>query len=188
MGAFIFSFILMFAGGGAGDGWWVKVDPYLNFPGFEFWRFMNLAIFVGVLIKLLRKPLSDAFKAKREEIRAELIKAEEEKRDALAKLTAVEGKLAQLETEKADILAKAAAEAEAEKRRIAAETAAEVARIKSQFEGDIARRAQQIRRELRRFSAEESVRIAEAKIRSQMNLEKDAELIGAGIKSMGGAK
>ena len=186
MGLFITSLLLVLAGGGAATGWWSKVDPYLNFPGFEFWRFMNLAIFVGILIKLLRKPLGDAFKAKREAIRAELIDAEREKQLALARLTTVEGKLAQLETEKGEILAQAAKEAEAEKSRIAREAEAEVSRIKSQAAGDLERKAQQIRRQLRRYSAEESVRLAEEKIKSQINAEKDAALIKAGIQSIGG--
>lgn len=186
MGALILSFILMFAGGGAGDGVWSKVDPYLNFPGFEFWRFMNLAIFVGILIKLLRKPLSDAFKAKREAIRAELIQAEQEKQEALAKLTSVEGRLAQLDSERKEILAAAAQEAEAEKRRIADEAAAEVARINAQASGDIDRKSLQVRKQLRRLSAEESIRLAEEKIKSQLNAEKDSAIVKAGIQSIGG--
>ncbi len=45
------------------------------------------------MIYLLKKPLTNAFKAKRETIRAELIKAEEERQAALAQLTATEAKL-----------------------------------------------------------------------------------------------
>ena len=85
MFAFIFSFIFLFAEGGhstSGGGftaWWhTNAEPYLNYPGFEAWKFINLAIFVAVMVYLLKKPLSKAFKAKREQIRAELIRAEEE--------------------------------------------------------------------------------------------------------------
>lgn len=186
MGTLILGFILMFAGGGSGDGLWSKVDPFLNFPGFEFWRFMNLAIFVGILIKLLKKPLSEAFKAKREAIRAELIEAEQEKQEALAKLTSVEGRLAQLESEKKDILAVAAKEAEAEKKRIADESAAEVARINAQATGDLDRKALQVRNQLRRLSAEESIRLAEEKIKTQLDADKDSAIVKAGIQAIGG--
>lgn len=189
MGAFILSSILMFAGGGAGQGGglWHSVEPYLNFPGFEFWKFMNLAIFVAILVKLLRKPLSETFKAKREEIRAELIAAEQAKQAALAQLTSVEGKLAQLEAEKSEILTRAKKEAESEKARIAKEADEEASRLRAQAASDVDRKATQIKRQLRRYSAEESIRRAEEKIKSQLNAERDSALVKAGIQSIGGA-
>jgi F0F1-type ATP synthase membrane subunit b/b' len=184
--AFIYSFILMFAGGGASQGWWGKVAPYLNYPGFEAWKFLNLTIFAFIMYRLLSKPLSAAFKAKREAIRADLIKAEEEKQAALAQLTDVEAKLARLESESEEVIEKAKAEAKAEKTRITKETEDEVTRLQSQSAGEIERKAQQVRAELRRFSAEESIRLAEQKLKAQLNADKDANLVKAGIKAIGG--
>lgn len=178
MTAFIYSFIL-FAEGGA---------TWYNFPGFEAWRFINLAIFVTILVLLLRKPLSSAFKAKREAIRAELIKAEEERQAALAQLTTTEAKLAQLESESQEIIEKAKQEAAAEKARIAREAEEEAERLRRQAESEIERKGQQIRAELRRFSAEESVRLAEAKLKAQMDAQKDSRLVKAGIEAIGGLK
>lgn len=183
MSAFIYSFILIFAEGG---GWWQKAAPYLNYPGFEFWKFLNLAVFSYILYRLLKKPLSEAFKAKREAIRADLIKAEEEKQAALAQLTGVEAKLARLESEAEEVVENAKEEAKAEKARITKETNDEVKRLQSQSAGEIERKAQQVRAELRRFSAEESIRLAEEKLKSQLNAEKDAGLVKAGIKAIGG--
>ena len=100
------------AGGGFSEVW----NKYLNYPGFEAWKFINLAIFVGLMIYLLKKPLSESFRAKREEIRAELIRAEEEKQAAMAKLVETETKMAQLDTEKEHILTRAKEEAKAESR------------------------------------------------------------------------
>lgn len=179
--AFFNSFIFILAGGG--DGFYAK---YLNFPGFEAWKFLNLAIFVGILVYLLKKPLSSAFKAKREQIRAELIKAEEEKQAALAQLTATEAKIANLEAERTAVLEKAKIEAAAEKARLADQTAFEVKRLREQSEAEITRLSKQSFAELRRFSAEESIRIAEEKLKTQMNAEKDAQLVKAGIQAIGG--
>ena len=161
-------------------------DTYLNIPGFEAWKFINLTIFVLVMVYLLKKPLSEAFKAKREAIRADLIKAEAEKQAALAQLASTEAKLAALEQEKAAILQRARDEAAAEKQRIAAEAEAEVKRLREQTEGELARLAQQTRSELKRLSAEESVRLAEQKLRSQIDAEKDSRLVKAGIDAIGG--
>jgi F-type H+-transporting ATPase subunit b len=161
-------------------------DNYLNIPGFEAWKFINLTIFVLVLVYILRKPLSDAFKAKREAIRAELIRAEAEKQAALAQLTATEAKLAALEQEKAAVLQRAQDEAAAEKQRILDEAESEARRLRQQTEAELARLSQQARAELRRLSAEESIRLAEQKLRSQMNAEKDGRLVKASIDAIGG--
>jgi F-type H+-transporting ATPase subunit b len=184
--AFIYSFILMLAEGGKAGGWWHNVEPYLNYPGFEAWKFLNLAIFVAILVYLLKKPLSAAFKAKREAIRAELVRAEEEKQAALAKLTSAEAKLARIESESGEIAEKAQREAAEEKARILREAEEEANRLRAQAESEIERKAQQVRLALRRFSAEESVRLAEQKIKQNINAAKDAELIKANIQSIGG--
>ena len=189
--AFIFSFALMFAEThGAGEakpgGFTDFYNHYLNIPGFEAWKFLNLAIFVGVLTYLVKKPLTDAFKAKREAIRAELIKAEQEKQAALARLTSVEAKLVNLDSEKSNILTHAEREAEAEKARILQQTENDVKKLREQTENEIERLAQQTRLQLRRYSAEESIRLAEEKIKNVMNSDTDSRLVKASIQSIGG--
>jgi F0F1-type ATP synthase membrane subunit b/b' len=134
----------------------------------------------------LRKPLSDAFKAKRELIRAELIKAEEERQAALAQLTATEAKLARLDAEAASVREKSAAEADAEKRRILEQTEADINKLRAQAQSEIARMSQQAKLDLRRYSAEESIRLAEEKIKQEINPEKDARLVRSSIQEIGG--
>ncbi len=185
--AFFHSFILLAAEASHSEGGFADFyNKYLNYPGFEAWKFINLTIFVLIMIYLLKKPLSDAFKAKREDIRAELIKAEEEKQAALSRLTAAEAKLVGADNEKASILKNATAEAAAEKARIAEHTRAEAEKTRQQAESEIARLSNQAKVELRRFSANESIRLAEERLRSEIDAEKDAKLVKAGIQSIGG--
>jgi F-type H+-transporting ATPase subunit b len=189
MFALITNFMLLLAGSGSGGAWESFkhfYNDWFNIPGFEAWKFLNLAIFIAVMTYLLKKPLSNAFKAKREEIRAELIKAEEEKQAALARLTSAEGKLAQLETEKENILQKAKDEAAFEKKRLADQTKADVERLRQQTEAELARAANQTRAELRRFSAVESIRLAEEKLRKQIDGKTDAKLVKSSIAEIGG--
>lgn len=175
---------------GAKTGTWGKFvefyETYLNYPGFELWKFVNLAIFIGLLIYLVKTPLTDAFKAKRDAIRAELIRAEEEKQNALKQLTSAEAKLAGLENEKAGVLKKAAAEADDEKRRLAEQADADVRKLQEQTGGEISRLQKQTMAQLRRFSAEESVRLAEEKLKVQIDTAKDSQLVKSGIASIGG--
>lgn len=171
-----------------GSGWSQFWNQYLNYPGFEAWRFINLAIFVGLLVYLLKKPLSDTFKAKREEIRAELIKAEEEKQAALAKLTEAEAKLARLDTEKENVLTRAKEEAAAESKRLAEQTEFEVKKIREQTNSEIARTAALAKHSLRKISADETIRLAEEMLKEKIGAKEDAKLIKSGIENLGGAK
>jgi len=53
-------------------------DPkWWDYPGFELWKFVNLAIFVTVLVVALRKffGVPEMFRNRKESIRAELEKA-----------------------------------------------------------------------------------------------------------------
>lgn len=183
--AFLFN-IFILASGGASSGFGKFFNDYLNYPGFEAWKFINLAIFVAIIIYLLKKPLSSAFKAKRDAIRADLIRAEEEKQSALAKLAETDAKLSHLDDESNKIIEKAKLEAEAEKNRINEQAEFESKRLRDQANAEIERKTKQIKNELRRFSAEESVRLAEEKIKKSMNAKKDEELVKAGINSIGG--
>ena len=187
--AFATTFLLLFAETAkkSEGGFTAFYDRYFNIPGFELWKFINLGLFILIMIWASKKfGLSEAFKARREKIRAELIRAEEEKQAALVKLTSAEGKLAQLNTEKENILANAKEEAAAEKKRLAEHTKAEIERLKAQAEADLARLVGQQRNELRRFSAEESIRKAEEKLRSAIDGKTDARLVKAGIAEIGG--
>ncbi len=192
MFAFIFIFIFLLAGetvqADSSSGLTHTWNTYFNYPGFELWKFINLAVFIAILVYLLRKPVSEAFKAKRELIRAELIRAEAEKQAALAQLTATETKVAQLATESETVRERAAQEAAAEKERVAEQTAAELAKLRAQAQSEIARTNQQAKIELRKFSAEESIRRAEELIKQNINETADARLIKAGIQSIGGLR
>lgn len=191
--AFLFSSLLIFAapaGNAGSDSAWGGFvnfwNTYLNYPGFEAWRFFNLAVFIGVMVYLLKKPLSEAFKAKRETIRAELIKAEEEKRAALEQLTSAEAQLVRLDIEAEEIRANARLESNEEKRRIHEQTLQDIAKTRKQAEDEIERLTLQIKSELRRFSAEESIKRAEEKIKTSITAEKDARLVKSNIQTIGG--
>lgn len=187
MFGFIYNLNLLLAASGGGEGGFTHFyNQYFNVPGFEAWKFLNLGIFIAIMVYLVRKPLTEAFKAKREQIRAELIKAEAEKQAALTRLTTTEAKLAQLETEKEHILQKAKDEVGFEKKRLAEQTAVEIERLRQQTASDLDRLSKQSHALLRRFSAEESIRLAEEKLRSQIDGVQDAKLVKASLHEIGG--
>jgi F-type H+-transporting ATPase subunit b len=195
MFAFISNSILLFAEShgapaAAETGAWAKFlhfyNDWFSIPGFELWKFLNLGIFIALMVYLLKKPLGDAFRAKRDQIRAELIRAEQEKQAALKELTSVEARLAQLETEKETILANARDEAAAEKQRLTENAASEAERLRKQTEAELARLTGQTRLELKRLAAERSISFAESKLRSAIDAKVDTGLVKGALSEIGG--
>ena len=162
--------------------WW-------NYPGFELWKFVNLAIFVTLLVFILvrKAKLGDAFRARSEGIKRDLARAREERDAALAKLKEVEDRLANLDTEVAATRAQLAEEAAEERERIAKSTEVEIAKLGEQAKRDIETAGKIAKKDLRRFAAAESVRLAEQLIRREMKPEDDARLIRENIEEIGGA-
>ena len=174
----------------AGESWWHRAEPYLDYPGFEFWKFVNLAIFAGALVFILVKKarLGDAFRARRDGIKEELERARRERDEAVAKLKEVEERLAGLDSQIASIKQRSQTEAAEERDRIARSTEAEVAKLTAQAQREIENAGKTAKSDLRRFTAEQSVQLAEAMIKNQIKPEDDLRLIDRGIEEMGAAR
>src|SRR5215813_2100720 len=161
--------------------WWY-------YPGFELWKFVNLAIFVTALIIVLKKAnLREAFRNRRETIKRDLVRAQQERDAAVAKLKEVEERLARLDAEVANVKEQSRHEAQEERDRIAQNTQNEIAKLTEQAQREIAGAAKTAKHELRRYTAEQSVRLAEELIRREMRPEDDARLITRDITELGGA-
>jgi F0F1-type ATP synthase membrane subunit b/b' len=162
--------------------WW-------DYPGFELWKFINLGIFVLALVYVLTKKvkLGEAFKSRRENIKTELAHARQERDAAMAKLKEVEERLGRLDSEVATIKEQSRHEAEQERERIARSTETDIAKLKEQAHREIESAGKAARNELRRYTAEQSVRLAEEMIRREMRPEDDARLITRNIEELGGA-
>src|SRR5437899_2174235 len=161
--------------------WW-------DYPGFELWKFTNLAVFVFVLIMAMRKffRVPEMFKDRKETIKRELARAQQERDAAVAKLKEVEERLARLDSEVQDIKEKSKIEAADERERIARSTETEVAKLSEQAQREIENAGKAAKKELRRYTAEQSVRLAENLIRREMKPEDDARLVECNIEELGG--
>lgn len=179
--SFAISNVLFALAGGGETHWW-------DYPGFELWKFVNLGIFVLLLVYILTRKakLGEAFKARRDNIRSELARAQQERDAALAKLKEVEERLARLDGEIGGIREQSRREVAEENARIARATETEIARLGEQAQREIERAGKTARHELRRYTAEQSVRLAEELIRREMKPEDDARLITRNIDELGG--
>lgn len=180
--AFISSQTFLALAGGEGG------TPLWNIPGAELWKFVNLAIFVGALFFILRRPIGGAMRARREAIRRDLMRAQEERNAALAKLEEVEARLAKLDAEVATVREQSQRDAETERERIARSTEEETRKLREQSVREIESAGKAARQELRRYAAEQSVRLAEEMIRRDIRPEDDARLVNQSIEELGGSR
>ena len=164
-----------------GTRWW-------DYPGFELWKFINLAVFVLALLYILTRKvkLGEAFRTRRENIRRELAQAQQERDAALAKLKEVEERLGRLGTEVASIKEQSIRETAEERERIARSTETEIAKLSEQAQREIESAGKAAKHELRRYTAEQSVRPAENLIRRELKPEDDARLVERNIEELGG--
>ena len=162
--------------------WW------LNYPGLELWKFLNLAIFLGVAIFILRRPLREALVARRERIKRELLQAQKERDEALAMLAEAETLLGHLDSDVAALREQSKAEAELERQRLRVATDRELEKLRHQAQREIEMAVKVARQELRRFLAERSVQVAKESVIKEMREEDDARLIGASIAELRGSR
>ena len=162
--------------------------PWWNIPSFEVWRWVNLLIFVGLFIYILRRPVSEALRARREGIRRELMRAQEERNAALAKLEEVEARLSRLDEEVKGVREQSEREAAEERERIRRSTEEEIRKLREQSQREIESAGKAARAELREFAAEQSVRLAEEMIRRDIKPEDDARLVSRRVEELGGVR
>ena len=165
-----------------------EAAPWWNIPSFEVWRWVNLLIFVGLFIYILRRPVSEALRARREGIRRELMRAQEERNAALAKLEEVKARLSRLDEEVKTVREQSEREAAEERERISRSTEEETRKLREQSQREIESAGKAARAELREFAAEQSVRLAEEMIRRDIKPEDDARLVNLRVEELGGVR
>ena len=166
----------------------LMIPEWLDYPGFEAWRFVNLFLFIAAALLLHRRfgrPISERLRRRRASIKLEIENARRRRDAAAAELEAVQTRLAEVDGEVLKIRKEAEAEVENERRRLKAATEVEMSRLRAQSERDIANLVKSAQLELRRFAAEEGVKAAETLIRRDLDSTKDARLIGVSVEQFG---
>ena len=159
----------------AGDGSW------FNYPGLELWKFVNLAIFVTLGIIFLRSKINQGLLARRGAIQQELIAAQAEREQALARVAEADSLLSRVDDDVRTVHEQARQEAEQERQRLAAGTEREIEKLKQQAQREIERADKLARKELRQYLAKRSVELARESLRNQMRPEDDTLLIKESI-------
>lgn len=138
---------------------------------------VNLILFIGVLYYLLRKPVHEFFTTRLAEVRATLDRAAREKAGAEAKMSELNARLSKLDTELAEIRSQAEREAQTERARLAAEATADAEKLRVTAQREIEGAKQTALLQLREFTANKSVELAEQLIRRELTPQDDAKLL-----------
>jgi len=155
----------------------LQAAEWYNYPGLELWKFANLAIFTGLGIYILRKPISAALASRRDAIQQELVTAQNERDQAVARVAEADALLSRLDDDVRKVQEQAREEATSERQRIATATEREIEKLKQQAQREMETADKLARKELRQFLAEKSVQMARESIRVQMRPEDDTALI-----------
>jgi F0F1-type ATP synthase membrane subunit b/b' len=159
----------------------VELPEWFNYPGLEAWKFINLAVFVGAMIYVLRRPISAALATRADAIKQELVNAEAKRARAMDQMLEAQAQLEHLEPDIQSIREHVQQEAESERQRMAAATARDLEKLEQQAQREMDTADKIARKQLREFFAAKSIDVARQAIRTQMKPEDEALLIKESI-------
>jgi F0F1-type ATP synthase membrane subunit b/b' len=159
----------------------VELPAWMNYPGLEAWKFFNLFVFVGVMIYILRRKISEALAARRDAIKQELLDAQQRRERALAQVAEADTQLSRLEADIKSVHEHSQQEAQSERERLATSTTRELEKLDQQARREMETADKVARKQLRQFFAKRSIDVAREAVSSQMKPEDDVLLIRESI-------
>lgn len=153
------------------------VPEWLNYPGLELWKFLNLGIFIVVGIYILRSPISGSLAERQERIRQEIARAEKAREAAAASLAEAQAQLDHLGDDVDQVRKHAEVEVEQERKRLAAAAEQEIQRLNAQADRELDRARKTAQKELQQFLASRSLELAKYSVAAQLRPEDDSRFI-----------
>jgi F-type H+-transporting ATPase subunit b len=147
-------------------------------------RWANFAVLFGGLAYLLRKPMSEFFQARRNEITDGLQQAREAQTTSLARIDEIEQRLANLTADIAALRAEAETESVVDRERILAEARHEVERVIEQSRQDIDRVARTLEHQIKESMADLVIDRAGNTLRTQMTQDDQKRVVVRFIKKL----
>jgi F-type H+-transporting ATPase subunit b len=152
--------------------------------GMEAWKWANFAILAGALGYMIKKNAGPFFSARTQQIKKDMLESQEARRQAEARAAEVDRRLAALESEIAALKAESQMEANNETERLARQTTAEMAKIQAHAEQEIVSAGKAARTELKRYSAELAVALAEQRLRARMTPDTQEALVRGFVRDL----
>lgn len=147
-------------------------------------RWVNLAILLGGLGYLLRKPAAEFFNARSNDITTGLERSRHAQNAATQRMADIEQRLSQLSVATAQIQSDARVSAETERDRIVADARAEAGRAVVQSQADVERLRQGMELEIREYIADNLIEVASSKLRSRLTEEDQGRMVRKAVERL----
>lgn len=138
---------------------------------YDGWKWANFAILAGALGYMIAKGAPQFFRSRTEEIQRGIAEATRLKQDAEARAADMERRMAALQTEIEKLRAESRSEMAKETERLRQETEQTLARIQAHGEHEVTAIAKHAQQDLRAYSAQLAIELAEQRIRARMSPE-----------------
>lgn len=150
----------------------------------EIWKWVNFLILAGGLGYLLGKNAGPFFKNRSESIRKDMEVSLRQKQEAEARAAEVDRRLASLESQIASLKSESERELKEGAERLSRQTVDDIAKIKAHAGQEIASAGKQARAELKRYSAELAMSLAEQKVRVRMTPATEDALVDSFVRDL----
>ena len=141
------------------------------------WKVVNVVVLGAIIYKFAKKPVVNALKSSAESAKKLISDAREAEEKLTAELDEMRGKIAGLEKEAEQMVKTARKDAEIEKNRIIEEGRQEIERMKRQASFALEQERRKAEADLRHWIAEESITLAEKKLKQEMNQNQQNKLV-----------
>ena len=149
-------------------------------------RFFNLAVVVGILMWVARKPLASFLVSRTQSIQEQLSEAQKLRREAEAKLAEVQSRMSRLDDELRILKETAEREAQEEYRRLIAEAERDAEKIVERARREIEGMTRAAQMDLKAYVAELSIRLAEENVRREITEEDRGRIFARFVTRLGG--
>ena len=149
------------------------------------WQIANFVLLAGFLAYMISKNAGKFFDARNEQIQRSLKDAASAKRDAEQRVTDMERRIASLAGEIDTMRENMGREMSAEAKRIEAETERHVRRIQEEAQQEIENMVKAARRELKTYSAELAIKLAEDQLRGRITRDVENRLVSSFVADLG---
>jgi F-type H+-transporting ATPase subunit b len=150
----------------------------------ELWKWANFLILAGVLGYMISKNAGPFFTARSRQIRKDMMEAEQLRKEAEVKASDVDRRLANLGAEIESLRQESQREEAEERQRIIHQTNSEIAKIQHHAQQEIESAGKAARMELKRYSAQLAVDLAEQKIRARIDANSQDALVAAFVQDL----
>ncbi len=165
------------AAGGEGDRWGIL---------YPLGRFFNLALVVGIVVWVARKPLASFFSSRTHSIQDQLSEAQKVRQEAETKLAEIEARMSRLDDELRALKEASEKEAQEEYQRLIGEAERDARKILDRARQEIDGMTRAAHLELKGHVAELSVQLAEEMIRRDITDEDRGRILARFVTRLGG--